>query len=122
MSSTNANMVALKVSEAIRKPEIVNLGKIIRESGYSYQTSLKPKLVTTTKTYQKAMKPLVEGLSEEINRIKEELANKDLTKERHKDLVDSFDKLVKNYQLLSGGATERVINVEISEAIAKKNE
>ena len=121
MASVNAYTAAQKVSETIRKGKKIVLGKILLESGYTKSTSESPTHVTNTKTYKKAMKPLVDGLHEEIERIKLQLATRDLTEEKYRDLADVLNTLIKNFQLLSGGATERVINVDISEAIAKKN-
>lgn len=122
MASLNAQKVALKVSETIRKGKRVHLGKIIRENGYSLETSLSPTLVTRTKSYKAIMKPLEEKLKYEIDRIANELSNKDLSKERYDTLATALDKLNKNYQLITGGATENTrMTVEISETIAKKN-
>lgn len=106
MASENAKAVALEVSESIRKRKKIILGKIIRENGYSIQTSLKPKLVTATKTYQKIMQPIVEKLEIERQRAIDELSLKDLTKERYSDLVKGVDIITKNIQLLGGKPTE----------------
>lgn len=107
MASKNAEIVAKKVSENIRKGKKIVLGEIIEQSGYSESTSRSPQRVTETKTFKKAIEPLTDGLWREINRIKKELESRDLTEEKYKEMVESMDKLIKNYQLLSGGATER---------------
>ncbi len=113
MGSINATVVAQKVSETIRRKKKVVLGDIIVDSGYSKETSLKPKLVTSTMAYKKALdverKPLIERLDKEINAIELALSKKDKSKEEYRTLVGSLDIMIKNRQLLSGGATERQV-------------
>lgn len=55
----------------------------------------------------------------ELARVQVALADKKLTGEKYKDLIDAADKLIKNIQLLGGNPTENVA-VQISEEIAKK--
>lgn len=123
MGSINATYVAQKVSEKLRKGKLVKYGEILLDTGYSESVSRKPKIVTETVAYKKAMLieqiPLIKGLEEEITRIKEALKAKDLRKEEYRILVGSFDILTKNYQLLSGGATERQVFVLPSEVMNK---
>lgn len=122
MASLNAEKVATIVSETIRRGGRVNLGEIIHQNGYSKETSLKPKLVTTTKSYKAIMKPLAERMKSEIDRITNALANKDLDKEEYKTLSDALEKQYKIYQIATGGVTEnQKITIEVSEAIAKKH-
>lgn len=123
MGSINAQQVAIKVSEAIRKGELVNLGKIIKNNGYTKQTSLAPQRVTNTKSYKKALelesRPLIAGMQSEINRIKDAMSKRDLGTEEYRALVYGLDILTKNYQLLSGGATERQVFVLPSQAMKR---
>ena len=121
MTSLNAQLVAQKVSETIRNGRRVVLGEIIRNSGYSRGTSLKPKLVTDTKSYKSAIRPVIDGMESQIQRIKETIASRDLSKEDYRTLIYSFDILVKNHQLLSGGATSRQIFCIPSEIMEKNN-
>ena len=121
MPSLNAQLVAQKVSETIRTGRKVVLGEIIRNSGYSRETSLKPKLVTDTKSYKTAITPLIDGMAIEIQRIKDAIASRDLNQEEFRTLIYSFDTLVKNHQLLSGGATSRQIFCIPSEIMEKNN-
>lgn len=107
MVSINAEQVAYEVSETIRKDKPVNLGKIISKR-YSKSTSLKPKLVTTTKSYQRIIEPVVTKWVKERDRLTVEMMSRDLTKLQYKDAVDALDKLTKNIQLLSGGSTENI--------------
>ncbi len=122
MASINAKIAALKVSETIGKGEKVILGDILLESGYSKQTSKSPKMVTSTKTFQKTMATTLELLTSEIDKLQTEMRGRDITEERYETLSKVFDTMVKNKQLLSGGDTERVsFSLELSEDIAKKN-
>lgn len=107
MSSINAEQVAMEVSENIRKDKPVNLGKIIAKR-YAKSTSLKPKLVTSTKSYQRVIEPVVKDWIRERNRLTKALMEKDLTKLQYRDGMDAIDKFTKNIQLLSGGATENI--------------
>ena len=91
----------------------------MREVGYSKNTSLQPYKITRGKTYQKLTRPLLDGLQEEINAIKNAMALKDKNEEEYRVLAYSMDILTKNYQLLSGGATERQVFVLPSEVITR---
>jgi hypothetical protein len=78
--------------------------------------------ILKTKQFKEKMKPIVDQLITERQRILDALTKKNLSREKHKDLIDSLDKLTKNIQLLSGGVTEKIIRVEISKEIADKND
>jgi len=105
MASENAKAVAQEVIERVRKGEKVNFQEIQQNHGYS-EASAKSMKAKETDTYQKEIKPLVDRLKDEIDRIQLEMSSRDLTPEKLRDLSDILDKYVKNYQLLSGGATE----------------
>jgi len=125
MGSINPQIVARKVSETIRAKKPVVLGEILLDSGYSKQTSLSPQRVTNTIAYQKSMEleriPLIEGLQREINEVKLAMSKKNKNKEEYRTLVGSLDILTRNYQLLSGGATQRNVFVLPSEVMDKNN-
>lgn len=99
----------------------MNMGAIMREIGYSESTSTQPTKITRTKTYQKYMKPLVDGLHEDIKRLQKSISETPLEHEDLRSKTYAYDILVKNYQLLSGGATERAVFVLPSE-VMNKNE
>ena len=109
MASENAKMAARKVakvvSENIRKGKRVNLGKILRKTGYSKSVSLKPKLVTSTKSYKDEMDDVVKKMKEERDRALN-LMRKKIGKAKYRDLTDGVDKMTKNVQLLEGKPTE----------------
>lgn len=121
MASIDAKQVARKVSETIRRGEKVKLGKIILNQGYSKSTSLRPSLVTQTRSFQEAISPIVSGLARQIEDTKLAMATKDLGKETLATLTYHLDTLIRNYQLLSGGATERNIFVLPSEVMDRNN-
>lgn len=64
-------------------------------------------------------KPLLEGLQAEINRAKLALSRKDLSQEDARTLGYLMDIMIKNYQLLSGGATERQVFVLPSQVMGR---
>jgi DNA transposition AAA+ family ATPase len=100
MASENAKAVAQEVISRVRKGTKVNLGEIIQKQGYADK-------VTKTKAYQEIVTPFVQQLEQEIQRAID-LLPKTISKAKYRDLVDGIDKLVKNYQLLSGKATSNV--------------
>lgn len=66
MSSLRQKLVVQKLSENIRNSggnKGINMGKILREAGYSKQTSLKPKLVTETKGFKEESNKLIPDLT-----------------------------------------------------------
>lgn len=118
MASKDAENVAKQVLETIGSGKKVIMGEIIRQNGYSPNTSLTPKLVTETESYQAVVQPIVARWQREITRIQKELEGRELSDEKYKDLVDSMDKLNKQVQLATGGVTERLgIQMSIEERL-----
>jgi len=66
----------------------------------------KPDSVKFKKKFEE--KAMIIALQAEAQRIQVTLANKDLTKEEYKVLIEAFDKINKNIQLLKGKPTENV--------------
>lgn len=106
MGSTNAKMVAIAVSETVRKGKRVNLGKIMKENGYSDSTSKKPSRVTRSKSYKEVVDPIIDALKKERQAIMSRLP-KVRAKAKYRDLIDGLDKTTKNIQLLEGKETGR---------------
>lgn len=93
------------------------LGQLLLEAGYSDIQSKNPHQIFASETIKEGLTDVAEKLASERDRILKELNTKDLTEEKYKDLVDSLDKLNKNYQLSTGGATERqVLQVKFDNA------
>jgi len=117
MGSINAKNVAKEVLENLGKKKKINLGKIARKNGYAENTADNPKNITDTKSFQEEIEPVVKRLEKERDRVIKALAGKDLTEEKYHDLVDGLDKITKNIQLLTGGASEIVqikgVNIKI---------
>lgn len=62
MSSLRQKLAVQKLSENIRNSKGgkgVSMGKVLREAGYSKQTSLKPKLVTETKGFKDELSKVI---------------------------------------------------------------
>ena len=122
MSSLLAWKFANKLSQTVLSDKSKYYGEIMREVGYSKSASSKPTRVIKTKSFQKVIKPTMDKIETEMNRILEELANKDVSKERYDTLITAYEKFFKVKQLQTGGNTENVnVKFEISEKIANKN-
>lgn len=121
MASTNAQAVAHKVVDKVRKGEKVNLGELISASGYSKNISKQPTRITKQKAYQEIVTPVLQQLESERQRIITAMSKKNLSKEKYQTLVQSMDILTRNAQLLGGKATDNVaIQVSISEQVSGK--
>ena len=107
MASEDAKNVAKQVLETIGSGEKIILGEILRNNGYSDNTADNPLLVTSTKSYQDVINPVIVKMEKERDRLLLALANKDLSEEKYQTMIDGLDKLTKNIQLLNGGSTER---------------
>jgi hypothetical protein len=112
MASENAKAVADEVIQKVRKGEKVNMQDIQKKHGYS-DRSAKSMKAKRTKTYKKAMSPILKRMEAHRRRIMNALDSKDLSKERFKDLSDALAKTTHDIQLLSGGKTSND-KVEIS--------
>lgn len=122
MASINAENVAKEVIMKVRKGERVNFQELQKKNGYS-DNSAKSMKVKETQSYQAIIKPLADRLKEEIDRIQNAMGIKDLDKEKYDVLVNALDKVNKNYQLVTGGATDnQVININVDGALANRYE
>lgn len=118
----NPVRLAHEVVKTVSAGKLVNLRELSQKVGYSRQSAISEKGVRTQKykqTIASLSEPLLKGLQEQINKIKYEIANRNLKNEEYRTLVGSLDILIKNYQLLSGGATERQIFVLPSEVMER---
>lgn len=121
MASTNAQAVAHKVVDKVRKGEKVNLGELISASGYSKNIAKQPTRITKQKAYQEIVTPVLQQLESERQRIITAMGKKNLGKEKYQTLVQSMDIITRNTQLLGGKATDNVaIQVSISEQVGNK--
>lgn len=106
MASLAAKAVAQEVLETLGKGERPNVSKIGVKKGYTPKQSASGN-IQQTKTYKAAMKPVIDRMMEERDRAIKAMRGK-ISKAKYRDLVDSADKLTKNIQLLSGGATDDI--------------
>jgi hypothetical protein len=114
--------LAHNVINKVRKGEIVNLYEMQKDLGYS-ECSAKAYKATNTLQYKaeiaKLNRPIIEGLQQQINKFKDEIEKRNLKGEDTRTLVGALDIYIKNYQLLSGGATERQVFILPSEILNK---
>src|SRR3990167_4954078 len=107
MASIAAREVGVEVLETLGRGKRPVLGKIALKKGYALKTSKNPKNITETKSYQSVISPLVVKLEEERDAIVEALKTT-RSKAKYRDLIDGLDKITKNIQLLTGGATSNI--------------
>lgn len=117
--SENAKAVGLEVVSKVCNGKKVNFQEIQKKHGYS-ERSARAMKAKQTKTYKRTTKPFFEQLQREQQRLFNAIEKKDLTEMQYESAVRSLDILTKNIQLLSGGATEKIINVEVSQEIKDK--
>ena len=115
MASVDAQNVAKEVLEKLGKGEKISLGEIARKNGYALSTADNPRNITETESYQRVLRPVLTQLESERQAILDRLPEV-REKAKYRDLVEGLDKISKNIQLLSGGATENiaVAGVDIS--------
>lgn len=103
MGSIAAREVAKEVLETIGKGKKPSVSKIAPKHGYKQSTADSGQ-VQATKSYKNEIKPLVERLESERDKIIERL-KVTRSKAKYRDLIDGMDKVTKNIQLLNGGKT-----------------
>lgn len=106
MSSENVKSVVKDIIKTVQKGGKINMQEIQKKHGYSVK-SAKAMKAKQTKTWQKEMKPFLTMLQDEISKIQLEMAGRDITEEKYKDLAEVLDRLNKQVQLATGGETER---------------
>lgn len=104
--SLAAREVAREVISEVRKGKIPNRYRISVKHGYSPQSAKASKAVRT-KAYQQEIEPLTSRLEKERDAIIECLKST-RNKAKYRDLIDGLDKITKNIQLLTGGATQNI--------------
>lgn len=105
--SENAKAVAKDVIKALIKGEKVVIGPLMEKHGYTKATAKNPKNVTDSIAYKEEVRPFVDQLIEQRQRMIDAIAVKDLKGEPFSHLSSSIDTFTKNIQLLSGQETER---------------
>ena len=115
MVSINAENVAKEILGTIGTKKKPSVRAIAPKYGYS-PTTANSGQIQQTQSYKNVMNPVIKQMEKERQRAIKAMTTKDLDDVRYNDLSDVIDKLTKNIQLLSGGATENlaVQGVEIS--------
>src|SRR3990167_9140475 len=106
MASIAAKEVAREVIKQVYRGVKPKISVIAPKKGYSPRTAHSGK-IQNTKSYQSVIQPLVLRLEEERNAIVEALKTT-RSKAKYRDLIDGLDKITKNIQLLTGGATSNI--------------
>ena len=119
MSTERQKKVAEKLVENGRTDKIKNKGEIIRESEYSEASATKPSRIINSKGVQAELKPFLIKLEAERDRLLEAISAKNLSTVEYEKCVNSFDKIVKNIELLSGRPTENLNNPYENEQLRK---
>ena len=115
MASDRAEQTAYDVIKNLRKPTITK-GKILKANGYADSVTKHPDIVTKTKSYQKVARPFLKRLEGLRDKIISEMEAKDITQERFTELGRTLKDITHDIQLLSGGETERILNITFDEA------
>ena len=121
MATDNQKLVVKKTLETLGNNKIVNRGKILRESGYSKNTSLTPQTIYESVGVRKAFKSVIDKMINRRDKAIDKITDIKLDNSNAKDLTDIVDKFTKNIQLLSGKPTERT-KMEISEQEKKETD
>lgn len=96
--------------------------KMLKEAGYSdYIAKTKAKRTFEAKAVKEPLESVIAIMEKKRLAALNHITEKKLEISSARDLTGISESLTKQSQLLSGGPTERVIQVEISEAIANKH-
>jgi len=91
-----------------------SLGELALEAGYSEAMAKNPQMILESEHVKKATSDWAKMLDDKRRMAITYITEKKLEKSKAKDLAEIVDKLNKNYQLATGGETEREV-VEIRE-------
>ncbi len=122
MASLNAQAVAHTHIKNVLSGNIEPMKKIALKQGYSPSVANSIQHIKETKSYKSVIEPVVKRMEKLRDKAIKQLDNMSIDDVSYIHLIDGIDKLTKNIQLLNGGTTDNVaLTVQISEAIAKKN-
>lgn len=110
MSTLKQKIAAKRISDNIRKGKGETLGKILRETGYSKETSEAPQRVTQSEGFIEETRPFVQRLKKVRDQALAEIERRGeaLTKEQYHHLTEGIEKFSKLTELLEGRPTERL--------------
>jgi hypothetical protein len=85
------------------------LREIMKNAGYSKAIQKNPQLIMNSPRIKEHLKPFIKRIEEKKSMALNELTQEKVRKAGARDIAGVVDILVKNEQLLKGGATARVI-------------
>ena len=91
--------------------------QMMLEAGYSNKTALQQSEILCR--LEEELKPIVNQLDKKRQKMINKL-DKTINKATFRDLTDGIDKMTKNIQLLSGGATDRIVITDKEKAAVDK--
>lgn len=116
-------LISLLIKNFGTKGKTKTLGALLLEAGYSQNQADNPYQIIESETIQEGIVDFLGMLDDKRRMAITHITEKKLKKAPARELAYVSDTLTKQHQLLSGGDTERQsITVELSEAIAKRNE
>jgi len=110
MATLKQQRVVDILSESVRMNEFKSKGEILEKAQYADSSTKKPKRILESKGVQEELQPIINEMIEHREEILKQMKTK-INKAHYNQLSDAFDKMTKNIQLLSGGSTENVINI-----------
>ena len=116
-------LVSLLKQELLKENGSKSLAELMRLAGYSDKTAINPSAkVLNSPAVQDQMRVFTDKLQEKADLALNAITKKKLDKSTPRDNAYVNDIMIKNRQLLTGGATEKkTISIEISQEIAEKN-
>ena len=82
-------------------------GDALRKAGYSEEMAKQPSVILESEGFEEAAEPFVNKMVKLRDKIIKEMDIRKMDEVQFNDMTTAVDKLTKNIQLLSGGATER---------------
>jgi hypothetical protein len=102
-------VISLMVENSRINGNTISKGEIMKLAGYSKAIQEVPSKVLNSQTIQDKLKPFIKKLEAKRDLAINELTQKKLKKAGARDTAGVLDILIKNTQLLGGGATANVV-------------
>lgn len=100
-------LIKLLMENYGKQGETKSLGELLLEAGYSEETAKNPKLILSSPTIEDGIKDFLNQLDDKRRLALTKITERKLDKAPAREVAYVLDILTKNFQLLSGGATER---------------
>lgn len=124
MATPKQNKFIKLLLENLGKPSNTKtLGEMILEAGYSETMAKNPYQILESETIQEGIEDFIKILDDKRRMAVTKITEDKLDKASARDNAYISEVLTKQHQLLNGGVTDnQVMTIQISEAIAKKND